>query len=191
MTVKLQPVTAEQIDQFRADLLAVYRAVFTLPPYNEAESDIAAFAESFSRHVQQPGFRCYVAQDASTEQICGFTYGFTISAEARWHDFFYDLLQPTGRADWLSDCLILVELAVMPERQGQGIGGRLHDALLADTPHPRAVLSTAQHENAALHLYRQRGWQILAQDWSFDQRDQPFYLLGLDLAARRLTSHLS
>ena len=187
MTVELQRVSAEQIDQFRPDLLAVYRAVFTLPPYNEEERDIAAFGESFRQHIHYPGFHCYIAQDSTTQRVCGFAYGFT-SAANRWHAFFYDLLQPKGRADWLADCFILVELAVMPERHGQGIGGRLHDALLADTPHRTAVLSTAQHDNAALHLYRRRGWQILAQDWFYDQREQPFYLLGLDLAARRADS---
>lgn len=185
MTVELQRVTTEQIDQFHADLVAVYRTVFTLPPYNEAELDVAAFAEIFSRHVQHPSFRCYIAQDSATQPVCGFAYGFTISAEPRWHDFFYDLLQPKGHAAWLADCFILVELAVMPEHQGQGIGGRLHDALLVDTPHRTAVLSTAQHDNAALYLYRRRGWQILAQDWFYDRREQPFYLLGLDLATRR------
>ncbi|HEY0736570.1 MAG TPA: GNAT family N-acetyltransferase [Herpetosiphonaceae bacterium] len=185
MTVELQRVTAQQIDQLRTELLAVYRAVFTLPPYNEAEPDFAAFAESFSRHVQHPDFRCYIAQDSATRSVCGFAYGFTIDAESRWYEFFYDLLQSKGREAWLADCFIMVELAVMPEYQGQGIGGRLHDALLADTPHRTAVLSTAQHENAALHLYRRRGWEILAQDWFFDQGEQPFYLLGLDLATRR------
>lgn len=188
MTVKLRRVTAEQIDQIRADVLAVYRAVFTLPPYNEAEPDIAAFAESFRRHVAYPGFRCYIAQDAATDQICGFAYGFTSQAEARWHDFFRDLLRSRDREDWLVDCFILVELAVMPNRQGQGIGGKLHDTLLAEAPHPRAVLSTAQQENPALHLYRRRGWQTLAQDWFFDQGEQPFYLLGLDLDSQRPTS---
>lgn len=184
MTINLQRVTAQQLDQVLPDLLAVYRAVFSLPPYNEGEQDVAAFAESFSRHVQYPGFQGYVAQD-DTGQVCGFTYGFTVSGEARWHRLFFELLQLQSREAWLDDCFLLVELAVVPERQGQGIGGRLHDVVLADVPHRRAILSTAQNENPALSLYWRRGWEILAQDWFFPDAEQPSYLLGLDLDGKR------
>ncbi|MBV9790610.1 MAG: GNAT family N-acetyltransferase [Chloroflexi bacterium] len=184
MTINVQRVTAQQLDQVLPDLLAVYRAVFSLPPYNEGEQDVAAFAESFNRQVQYPGFQGYVAQD-NTAQVCGFSYGFTVSGEARWHRLFFELLQPQSRETWLDDCFLLVELAVVPERQGQGIGGRLHDAVLADVPHRRAILSTAQNENPALHLYWRRGWEVLAQDWSFQDPASPSYLLGLDLDSRR------
>lgn len=191
MTVTLQRVSAQELAQVRADLMAVYRATFTLPPYNEGEQDIAAFAESLGRHMQQPSFCCYIAQDSTTHQVCGFAYGFTSRAEQRWHDFFFELLQPQGREAWLADCFVVVELAVMPDRQGQGTGGRLHDALLADIPHRRAILSTAQNENAALHLYWRRGWEILAQDMFYVEGGQPFYLLGLDLDTHRPLSRSS
>lgn len=184
MTINLQRVTAQQLDQVLNDLLAVYRAVFSLPPYNEGEQDVAAFAESFSRHVQYPGFQCYVAQD-SQDQVCGFSYGFIISGEARWHRLFFELLQLQSREAWLDDCFLLVELAVMPQHRSQGIGGRLHDAVLADAPYRRAILSTAQNDNPALSLYWRRGWEILAQDWFFPEAEQPSYLLGLDLASKR------
>ena len=53
----------------------------------------------------------------------------------------------------------LRELAVTPQARGRGIGGALHDAVVAAAPHGPRWLSTHPHAAPALALYRGRGWQ--------------------------------
>ena len=69
-----------------------------------------------------------------------------------------------------------VELAVRPDSQRRGIGGGLHDALLAGLPHHRALLSTWREERPARRLYLKRGWQVLQEEL-----DASSSLLGKDL----------
>lgn len=66
--------------------------------------------------------------------------------------------------------LEFVELAVLPSHQGRGIGGQLHDTLLAGLPHQRALLATADDATtAAVHLYTKRGWQRLGKQSPSEQ----------------------
>jgi ribosomal protein S18 acetylase RimI-like enzyme len=53
----------------------------------------------------------------------------------------------------LQDAWRLVELAVAEPHRGLGIGGRLHDALLAAQPCPRALLSTGVANQRARAIY--------------------------------------
>jgi hypothetical protein len=93
---------------------------------------------------------------------------------------------PRDAADrWLSDSFEFVELAVLPDAQGNGYGGLLHDALLAGLSHRVSVLSTLQEETDALHLYYKRGWVDLLQHFVFPVGAQPYRIMGIDLAARR------
>ena len=86
-----------------------------------------------------------------------------------------------ARGRWLEGAFELAELAVRPPLQGRGIGGRLHDHLLADRPHRTAVLSTLQEETRALHLYRSRGWRTLLEHFSFSGVGRVYRIMGLDL----------
>lgn len=68
-----------------------------------------------------------------------------------------------GVDEWVGGHFEFVELAVMPDARGCGIGRRLHDALLADLPHERALLSTsARSDDPAVRLYSSNGWVTLA-----------------------------
>jgi GNAT superfamily N-acetyltransferase len=72
----------------------------------------------------------------------------------------------------------VVELAVVPEMQGQGIGTALHDVLMSELPHRRALLSTWRFDCPARRLYVRRGWQLLVPDLDGSS------VFGLDLAAQ-------
>jgi GNAT superfamily N-acetyltransferase len=70
----------------------------------------------------------------------------------------------------------LAELAVLRDHRGRGVGGALHDALLAGLPHRGALLSTHREETAARRLYLGRGWRVL-----WEELDGKSSLLGLEL----------
>jgi GNAT superfamily N-acetyltransferase len=56
---------------------------------------------------------------------------------------------------------------LLPEARGQGIGQRLHDALLqfaSDAGYARIALSTHESHAAACRLYRRNGWKILSRN---------------------------
>lgn len=86
MVVEISQLTAEE----------VYRAAFGGTPYCQSEADVAIFAHhSLPRHTKRDGFRCYVAWDADTESILGFTYGYygyTGRTGQWWHDIVADAL---------------------------------------------------------------------------------------------------
>ncbi len=70
-------------------------------------------------------------------------------------------LPPAVASAWLGGHFEFVELGVLPERRGEGIGRALHDALLEGVDR-RSLLSTADDvDDPAVHLYRSAGWRRL------------------------------
>jgi GNAT superfamily N-acetyltransferase len=138
----------------------VYRAAFA--PYGEDDEAVTGFAErSLPRHLARDGFRCVAAVDGDT--LLGFGYGYTGARGQYWTDRVSRLAPPDVVDRWIGGHFEFVELAVQPDRQGQGIGGALHDALMADLPHRHALLSTWQQDTPARQLYLHRGWRALAE----------------------------
>jgi len=190
--IEIESLTPEQIAANRHAILGVYRAAFAAPPYNEGVAELTRFAESLAKHAGRDGFRCVVAREASTGQIVGFAYGFASKPGRWWHDTIAEQFTAEQAQEWLSDAFELVELAVTPVMQGYGIGGRLHDALIADLRQRTAVLSTYQGDTNAMQLYRKRGWAILqfvALFFGFRQRSTPLiYFAPFSIALATATT---
>jgi GNAT superfamily N-acetyltransferase len=170
-----------------ADALAeVYLAAFSQPPYYDTEEHAAHFAGVMRRNAERrpAGFRCCVARDAPGGELVGFGYGFTLAPGERRYDLLRRALPADLAAIWLTDTFDLIDLAVVPASQGQGLGARLHDALLDGQPHRRALLTAYDGETVALRLYRSRGWQIIARDFRFAGDSAAHLVLGLDLSRR-------
>ena len=182
MTARIARATGSEIASYHADIVSVYRSVFTEPPYSEDEVDVQDFAARFADHAQRPGFRCCVAQQ--DQRVVGFAYGFTGEPGDGWWDAVADRLSDDEVERWLDDCFAFAELAVLPWVQGQGIGGRLHDVLLSDLPYRTAVLSTMQAETPAMRLYRKRGWVTLLDDSALPGWPHPYVVVGLDLVEK-------
>lgn len=141
-------------------LAAVYGVAFAA--YGETDDDTAAFRHrSLPIHAGRDDFRCVVVLD--DDELIGFGYGYRGAPGQYWTDRVADLAPPAVVRGWLGGHFEVVELAVLPASQGCGLGGALHDALLADLPHPAALLSTWQYDTPARRLYLRRGWQPLAE----------------------------
>lgn len=175
--IKIEP---KDLLTVRNDIARVYREAFAEPPYNEGEAQAENAASSLAQHSRREGFRLLVARD-ETGQVVGFSYGYKSQPGQWWHDYVSRLLTPEERTNWLSNCFEFVEVAVLPSVQGQGIGGKLHDALLAGLPYETAVLSTYSGENRARNLYRRRGWATLVPDLTFPGSDLPMVVFGLQI----------
>ncbi len=132
------------------------------------------------RHAERDGFRAMIER-ADDGSLAGFAYGYRGGPGQWWHDVVAEALgADSGR--WLAPGHFeLVELHVRRDLWGRGIGGRLHDALLADEPGP-AVLSTQRDNERALGLYRRRGWQVIVPEIDFGAGYPPFCVLGKELA---------
>jgi ribosomal protein S18 acetylase RimI-like enzyme len=183
MPIDLFPITAPEALRLLPEVADVYGAAFAAPPYSRTDADVANFAATFRRHGQRREFRMLGAR-APGGPLLGFSYGYTAEPNQWWYDVVARALSREARAYWLRDAFELVELAVDPAAQGQGLGGRLHDDLLRGLPHHTAVLSTAQAETAGQRLYRKRGWEVLLPHFVFPGGSMPFLIMGLDLSRR-------
>lgn len=163
----------------RWEIAEVYRRAFAEQQYPHPEREVVRFRNVLSRHAERSGFRCKVARDE--RGVLGVAYGYTGTGGQWWHDVVAAALPSEEAEQWLEDCFELVELHLMPEAQGLGVGGQLHDELLAGLPHSTAALSTLDAETRALHLYKKRGWVPLLTNFEFPGGAKPFLIMGLEL----------
>jgi ribosomal protein S18 acetylase RimI-like enzyme len=172
-------LTRPQTLDLLPDLVEVYRAAFTVSPYNEDATAVARFRdEQLPRHAEREGFRCVTARE--DDQVVGLAYGYTGRRGQWWTDYVAARVPHELADEWLDGHFEFVELAVHPDYQRRGIGGALHDELLKDLPHNRALLSTWRVDTPARRLYLNRGWQVLAEEL-----DANSSLLGLNLRILR------
>jgi ribosomal protein S18 acetylase RimI-like enzyme len=174
-------LTNGQVEAVKSQLLNIYRTAFASPPYSRTEIDVDSFSRTLERHLERRGFRCVIAQEGSSGRVVGFSYGYTSAPGQWWHDLVEWEMAPEAARRWLSNTFELAELAVLPRAQGQGLGSRLHDTLLAGLPNQAAVLSTIQSETLALKLYRKRGWITLLENFYFPGTPKPYIIMGLNL----------
>ena len=138
-------------------LAPVYAAAFAAPPYSEP--DAADLLRRLPQHRDRRGFVLAVARDG--EQIVGFGYGYTGSRGEVWTERTAEALGPERAEQLLGGHFELVELAVLPDTQGHGIGAALLEALLAARPEPRALLQSHDGDTAAMRLYLRAGFERL------------------------------
>jgi GNAT superfamily N-acetyltransferase len=184
MVVVIHSLTDEQVEEYQDQLVSVYRDAFRTPPYCKEEAEVVDFAQSLPQHVQKEGFRIVVALEVPTEQVVGFAYGYANTPDQFWHGQVAKAVGPRTVTEWLTDSYRLVEMAVAPEAQGQGIGGLLHDHLLRGLAYQKAVLSTMAAEMNAYWLYHKRGWKVLLDDFSFPGVARPYRIMGLEVGNR-------
>lgn len=180
-------LTALQVSVLRDQIVAVYEAAFSGPPYFKARREADDFAAWLPQHVLRPHFRFIAALDEASGALAGFAYGYGSIPGQWWHDQVSRSLVIPAAREWLADAFQLSEVAVAPPFQGRGLGRELHDAVLGlapgsrALPYPRAVLSTLSAETTALGMYRRRGWETLLDPFSFPGVARAYRIMGLRL----------
>jgi GNAT superfamily N-acetyltransferase len=170
--IELQRLSADDvIGPRRVEIEALWRRVF--PDTTEER-----FAEILPRHARRTAFT-FVAARTHDGSLAGFAYGYEGAPGEWWHDLVAASLPAEQRAVWLAPGHFeFVELQVAPELEGKGIGGALHDALLAWARGSTAVLSTEVSNDRARGFYAHRGWQTLIEKIVFGEGYAPFVVLG-------------
>lgn len=153
---------SDAADAHRADVLTVWEASF-----GEVDDVLDWQKNVWDRHRARADFRLATAYDG--DHLVGFSWGYTGERGQFWSDLVFDKLGAAA-TDWVGGHFEFVELAVLPGKRGHGIGGRLHDQLLSDLPHRRALLGTEDDPaSSAVHLYLSRGWLRLGKQSPDDQ----------------------
>lgn len=114
---------------------------------------------TFDRHRSREAYRLAVASDA--DGPVGLCWGYIGQRGQFWPDRVLDRLGQVAE-HWVGGHVEFVELAVSGRVRRQGLGGRLHDDLLAALPNRHALLGTSSNpDDPAVRLYRSRGWARL------------------------------
>lgn len=137
------------------------------------DRDPAEARESFPRYARYQDFRGLVA--LHDDMPVGMGYGARSYPGVPWHDLVAARLGEDHPA--LLDAWRLVELAVVPEAQGLGIGVQLHDALLAAQPCPQALVCTRVHNQHARSMYERRGWVYVEESFYVVEEDDTFVIM--------------
>jgi ribosomal protein S18 acetylase RimI-like enzyme len=180
MLKTLTSLSIERIDELKEQILDTYLQAFAPPPYNKTQADVISFSQTLELHRNRLNARFIAAIDQN-DMIVGFAYGYDVTAGQWWYDLVEKSMKASMAKEWLHGSFELVELAVKPAMQGQGIGGRLHDSILTGLSNRTAVLSTINTETAALHLYRKRGWVPLLDNFTFPTSIHQYIIMGLKL----------
>ncbi len=173
---------ARTLERFEARIVEIYGAAFSDPPYSQKGADFRAFAKRLPIHARNEGFRCLVAEEDG--RVLGFAYGFTDEPGQWWHGQVERAMEEAGLSFWLEDAFVLTEFAVAPDARGRGVGGSLHDALLDELPHRRALLSTHREKTVARDIYDRRGWRVLLEDFAYPAGGNPAVVMGRELRTR-------
>jgi GNAT superfamily N-acetyltransferase len=167
------------VDGIQAELVEVFQQAFGA---HDGDEGLTLFRDDqLIRHPVREDFRIALARERDSDGpgILGFAYGYTGRAGQWWTERMRERVPPELYAEWFEGHFEVVEVAVHPGHQRQGIGAALLDTLLNDIPHERALLTGARHDSPARRLYLRTGWLPLADV------DDDATLMGKDLTRCR------
>jgi GNAT superfamily N-acetyltransferase len=167
-TIRLRPYDRDS--PLLEEALAVYARVW--PDRNRDEA-----RENFTRYAGYADFHGLVAFVG--EEAVGVGYGTRSIPGIWWHDQVTPQLGLDHPA--LQDAWRLVELAVVETHRRLGIGGQLHDALLAAQSCSRVLLCTGVANERARTMYERRGWHYVAPSFEFPGESHPYAIMGKEL----------
>jgi GNAT superfamily N-acetyltransferase len=146
------------VDGIQDELVDVFQKAFGA---NDGDEGLTLFRDDqLIRHPQREDFRLAVARKENS--IVGFAYGYTGRAGQWWTERMRERVPPELYAEWFEGHFEVVEVAVHPDHQRQGIGAAVLRALLTGIDHERALLTGARSDTPARRLYLREGWQPLA-----------------------------
>lgn len=158
--------------------ISVYGAAFAPPPYSDPGRGVEVRQRILEVHRGRPGFRGFVAT-GDDGRVRGMIYGYHGLPGQWWHDAVVRAVDRDRASRWFGDSYELVEVAVHPSYQGQGIGAALIRALLDGRNEATSVLST-RTDSLAHYLYRRLGFEVITE-MRFSTDGAMFYVMGTRL----------
>ncbi len=99
-------VSAREVIDSSGDLVEIYRAAFSQPPWNEEPSRVDMFRRHIPTYAGREDFRAVFARD--DEDIVGFALGARLNSEAWWRADVAARLTDEQIREWLDDCYELI-----------------------------------------------------------------------------------
>lgn len=146
--VEIHLISPHDLARYLPSIADVGGRCFTRSPWREPYPLARSVAARMLTDSERPGF--VLALALSGDEVYGFAYGHRCSALALLAS------RPPG------EDFTFKELAVVPERCGMKLGLALHDAVLTAAEDGPRWLSTHPAAQAAIGLYRRRGWRAVA-----------------------------
>jgi GNAT superfamily N-acetyltransferase len=140
-------------------------------------------------HTALDGFVAVVARFRGDP--VGLAYGYRGERGRWWAAQVERALTPAQRAEWLVDWFEVVEIAVRPDRQGEGIGSRVHDRLLAEAGRSPALLTARADDPSVRAFYERRGWRPVRVGIRLGGGEQEWVLYGRPAGAGQASASSS
>jgi GNAT superfamily N-acetyltransferase len=139
----------------------LYRSVFSEPPYDEGEAEVADFLVRLKSHVACPGFAMTgVFVDGA---LVGCTYGFTMELDAPlWSELLHCPVAGRSADELLRPSAYIAEMMVASKFRRRGIAKKLHDAFINGRTEAQAVLFAHPDAHPAQSAYAKWGWEKVA-----------------------------
>ena len=180
-----EPVAVEAVPvetllgPLRRHVVDVWASAHDLAPASPTRAEFGR--TRLRRHAARGDFR-FLGAFAPDRELLGFVYGYTGAPGQWWFDRVARALDRDARGRWLDPGHFeFTELAVRPAHQGRGIGSLLHDRVLDDLPHARALLSALADNVPVVSFYRHRGWEIVVDRLRFEPGRPEFTIMGKEL----------
>lgn len=146
--------------------------------YNEYIPGEMEYQEHFFRsHMRRPGYVGLLAQ--IDDKIVGVAFGSESLPGQWWHE---RVASHVGREHpALQDVWVLTQLNVLKAYRNRKIGERLLHHITREQKCKRLLLSTQVANISAQRFYRQRGWQVLHEGFTFSSGDEPYKIMHKNL----------
>lgn len=126
-----------------------------------------SFKKALPVFMEKKGFLCFGAVD-TTKKLQGFCFGWESVAGGKFNTRVKNLLGDEAK-NWLEDCFEIVDIAVSPNYQGQGIGKKLLQYVLDKITNKRVLLQTHQEDTVASKMYIKQGWQTIVDQFEISE----------------------
>ena len=155
--------------------------------YLDGIASVYAHALNLDWAAEYPGFLHYVQSYPDFHGLAAVVEGNVVGVgwgtRTQPGEWFYDRVaaQIGGDHPVLRDAWLLNTLAVLEAYRRQGIGSRLHDALLEAHHCPRALVCTPIKNAPSRRLYEHKGWQYLQPDCTIQAGKRQMIVLHKEL----------
>ena len=126
--MEILTLNAIQSRPYFDQIVTIYQAAFSQPPYNETLPDMLNFAARLPYHAVNHGFRCAVARPSPHAEIAGVAYGYAGLPRTWWYGLVAPALSAEKAEFWLGETSRI--LAAHPNDAGLTMGA----AMMLDAP---------------------------------------------------------